>query len=149
MGAGEGTRLLHCALLLGAQGVGGDAGCVQHAVGVAEPVELLVRLLAADLEPFLLGFARDALLLEVGVEVSVAERARAVLPRGIAAPLQMPLNVSGVRLLLDALAHVLLGVADLGPTVMAGDLGCGVGIDLRHYGSGGLDDLGDADARHG
>ena len=149
MGAGEGSRLLHGALLLVAQGVGGGAGCVQHAVGVAEPVELLVRFLAADLEPFLLGFALDALLLEVCVEVSVVERARAVLPRGVAAPLQVPLNVGGVRLLLDALAHVLLGVADLGPAVVTGDLGRGVGIDLRHRGSGGLDDLGDVDARHG
>ena len=149
MGAGEGTRLLHCTLLLGAQGVGGGAGCVQHAVGVAEPVELLVRFLAADLEPFLLGFALDALLLEVCVEVGVAERARAVLPRGVAAPLQVPLHVGGMRLLLDALAHVLLGVADLGPAVVAGNLGRGVGVDLRHRGSGGLDDLGDVDACHG
>ena len=149
MGAGEGSRLLHCALLLGAQGVGGSAGCVQHAVGVAEPVELLVRLLAANLEPFLLGFALDALLLEVGVEVGVMERARTVLPRGVAAPLQMPLHVGGVRLLFDSLAHVLLGVADLGPAVVAGDLGRSVGIDLWHRGSGGLDDLGDVDARHG
>ena len=149
MGAGEGSRLLHGALLFGAQGVGGGTGCVQHAVGVAEPVELLMRFLAADLEPFLLGFALDALLLEVCVEVGVAEGSSAVLPRGVAAPLQMPLNVGGVRLLLDALAHVLLGVADLGPTVMAGDLGRSVGIDLWHRGSGGLDDLRDVDARHG
>ena len=148
MGAGEGSRLLHCALLLGAQGVGGGAGCVQHAVGVAEPVELLVRFLAADLEPFLLGLALDALLLEVCVEVSVVERACAVLPRGVAAPLQVPLHVGGVRLLLDALAHVLLGVTDLGPPVVAGDLGRGVGIDLWHRGSGGLDDLGDVDTCH-
>ena len=148
MGAGEGSRLLHCALLLGAQGVGGSAGCVQHAVGIAEPVELLVRFLAADPEPFLLWFALDTLFLEVCMEVSVVERARAVLPRGVAAPLQMPLHVGGVRLLFDSLAHVLLGVADLGPAVVADDLGRGVGIDLRHRGSGGLDDLGDVDARH-
>ena len=57
---------------------------------------------------------------QIGMEVGVAEGARAVLPRGVAAPLQMPLNIGGVRLLLDALAHVLLGVADFGPTVMAG-----------------------------
>ena len=149
MGAGIGTRLLDSLLLLGAQGIRSGAGCVQHAVGVAESVELLVRVLAADLEPFLLGLALDALLLEVGVEVGVAERARAVLPRGIAAPLQVPLHVGGVRLLLDALAHVLLGVADLGPAVMAGDLGRGVGVDLRNRGSGGFDDLRDVDARHG
>nr|WP_298745215.1 hypothetical protein [uncultured Sutterella sp.] len=108
-----------------------------------------MRFLAADLEPFLLGFALDALLLKISMEVGVAERARAVFPRGVAAPLQMPLNVGGVRLLLDALAHVLLGVADFGPAVMTGDLGRGVGIDLRNHGSGGLDDLRDVDARHG
>ena len=149
MGAGEGSRPLHGALLLGTQDVGGGAGRIQHAVGVAEPVELLVRLLAADLEPFRLWFALDALLLEVGVEVRVVERARAVLPRGVAAPLQVPLNVGGVRLLLDALAHVLFGVADLGPAVVAGDFGCGVGVDLRNRGSGGFDDLRNVDARHG
>ena len=149
MGAGEGSRLLYGTLLLVAQGVGGGAGRVQHAIGVAESVELLVRLLAADLEPFLLGFALDPLLLEVGVEVGVVERARAVLPRGVAAPLQVPLHVGGVRLLLDALAHVLLGVADLGPAVVAGDLGRGIGVDLRHRGSSGLDDLGDVDTCHG
>ena len=149
MGASESARLFHGALLLGAQGVGGGAGRVQHAVGIAEPVELLVRLLAADLEPFLLGFALDPLLLEVGVEVGVVERARAVLPRGVAAPLQVPLNVGGARLLLDSLTHILLGVADLGPAVVAGNLGRGVGVDLRHRGRGGLDDLGDVDACHG
>ena len=42
MGAGEGARLLYGALLFGAQGVGGGAGRVQHAVGIAESVELLV-----------------------------------------------------------------------------------------------------------
>ena len=108
-----------------------------------------MRLLAADPEPFLLGLALDALFLEIGMKVSVVERARAVLPRGVAAPLQVSLHVSGVRLLLDALAHVLLGVADLGPAVVAGDLGRGVGVDLRHRRRGGLDDLGDVDACHG
>ena len=83
------------------------------------------------------------------MEVGVVERARAVLPRGVAAPLQVPLNVGGARLLLDSLTHILLGVADLGPAVVAGNLGRGVGVDLRHRGRGGLDDLGDVDACHG
>lgn len=122
---------------------------LQDAAGVAEAVELLVRLFAADLEPLLVGLALDALLLQVGVEVGVAERAGAVLPGGVAAPLEPPLHVGGVRLLLDALADVLLGVADLGPAVVAGDLGRGVGVDLGHRRRGGLDDLRDVDAGHG
>ena len=148
VGAGEGSRLLHGAPLLVAQGVGGSAGRVQHSVGIAEPVELLVRLLAADLEPFLLGFALDTLFFKVSMKVRVPERARAVFPCGVSAPLQVPLHIGGVRLLLDALTHVLFGVADLGPAVVTGDLGRGVGVDLRHRGRGGLDDSGDVDGCH-
>lgn len=42
MGTSIGARLFNSMLLLGAQGIGCRPGCVQHAIGVAETVELLV-----------------------------------------------------------------------------------------------------------
>ena len=100
-----------------------------------------MRFLSVDEEPLCFRFAIDALLFKISMEIGIAKRARTMLPRGVATPFQAPPHVSGVRLLLDALAHVLLGIADFGPAVVTGDLGRSVGIDLRHRRSGGVDDL--------
>ena len=83
------------------------------------------------------------------MKVGVTKRPGSMLPGGVAAPLEVPLHIGGVRLLLDAFADVLLGVADLGPPVMPRNLRRRVSIDLRDGRHSGLNDLGDVDARHG
>ena len=149
VGAGVVGRLLNGALLLGAQFILNRLGHVQHAVVLAELPEAHLGRRGLDLVPLGVGFVGHVQTLEVTVEIGVAERLARVLVGGVAVPVDDVAHVGGVRLLLDARLHVLLGVANLRPPVVPRYLGRGIGIDLGKGGARGLDLPGDVAEGHG
>ena len=148
VGAGVVGRLHRGRFLFGAQLILDGLGHVQHAVVLTELPETHLGRRGLDLVPLGVGFVGHVQTLEVTVEIGVAERLARVLVGGVAVPVDDVAHVGGVRLLLDARLHVLLGVADLRPPIVPGDLGRGVGIDLGKGGAGGLDLPGDVAEGH-
>lgn len=108
-----------------------------------------MRRIGFYLEPLGTGLAPDVELSEVTVEVGVAERLARVLEGRVAVPFELDVNVGGMRLLPEAPLDVLLRVANLGPAVMAADLGRGIGVYLRQRRARSLDEIADVSEGHG
>ena len=132
-----GRRLLHGALLLGAQHIRGVRRAVLHVarVAVAEVVKIVLRRLAVDMKPFRLwpplDMLRDG---QIIVELVIGEiRAGAVRVPRLGRPFKMRLDIHGMRLLPDAILHALLRrVADFRPAVVRGDARSRIGVDHRN-----------------
>ena len=149
MAARVARGLLGGALLLVAQAVlDGRGRVLDDAVVLAELVEAHVSRVWLDFEPLGAWLVPHVELAQVTVEVRVMEGLARVLEGCVAVPLELVHHVDRVRLLLEAFPHVLLGVADLGPAVVAGDLGRGVGVYLRQRRTRGLDEVADVGESH-
>ena len=132
-----GRRLLHGALLLGAQHIRGVRRAVLHVarVAVAEVVKIVLRRLAVDMKPLRLRPTLDVLHdRQIIMELVIREiRARPVRITRLGRPLQMRGDVRRMRLLVDAILHALLRrVADLRPAVVRGDARSRIGVDHRN-----------------
>ena len=141
--------LLRGPLLLVAQAVVDGRGRVlDDAVVLAELVEVPVRWVGLYLEPLGAGLVRNVESAQVAVEVGVVEGLARVLIGRVAAPFEPVDDVCGVGLLREARLDVLLRVANLGPAVVAGDLGRGVGVYLRQSWARYLDESADVGDGH-
>ncbi len=150
MAARVARGLLGGALLLVAQAVLDGLGCVlDDAVVLAELVQAHVGRVWLDLEPLGSRLVLNVELAQVAVEVRVVEGLTCVLKGRVVVPFEFVLHVYCVRLLLEALLDALLGVADLCPAVVAGDLGRGVGVYLRKRRARGLYKAADVGEGHG
>ena len=85
------------------------------------------------MEPFVLGVVLNVQLAQIAVKISVGKCITgAVLECSIAAPFFFVFHIGSMGLLTQTLVYVLLGVADFRPTVVAGNLRSGIGINHRN-----------------
>ena len=75
--------------------------------------------------------AHNVKFAEVTVKVGIVKSLPCILISSIAMPFKLVFHVCGMHLLLKACINVLLRIADFGPTIMAGNFGRRISINLR------------------
>ena len=97
----------------------------------------IIKVVAGDgpgyMEPFVFRVVLNVQLAQIAVEILVGKGiAGTVLECGIAAPFFFVFHIGSVGLLIQTFVYVLFGVADFRPTVVAGNLRSGIGINHRN-----------------
>ena len=127
-------RFLYGIFLLLAQIIRGGGGQrLQDTAIRTEIIEVVAGDRPCHMEPFVLGVVLNVQLAQITVEIFIGKSiAGAVLECSIAAPFFFVFNIGSVGLLTQTFVYVLLGVADFRPTVVAGNLRSGIGINHRN-----------------
>ena len=108
---------------------------IQDAMVLPKLVEAHLRGIRLYLEPLGIRLVGDVEFLQIPVEVGVPEGFTRVLVGCVAMPVDDVVHVGGMCLLLDTGLYILLGIADLCPTFMTGNLGSRISVNLRECGA--------------